>query len=252
VNYSAPKPRNSARSSAAPASRPASRARARAREALPADDLAEILELDGQDAPLQGRVVQILEVACRLFATHGFDGASMRDIAEECGISKATLYHYFPDKDSILRPLAMGVTKSIYLHVARHDDATRPPLERLRSFLVETARFFESFRWAWIAASTVFWSDPKVRSRKERVGWRDRYEQMLRDILEAGMEAGVIRRMDVKLAGRFVLGSLNWMPRWYRPEGPLTAPEIAAQFCDMIVEGLRAPPSRPSRRRRAG
>jgi AcrR family transcriptional regulator len=195
--------------------------------------------------------VQILEVACRQFATRGFDGASMRDIAEECGLSKATLYHYFPDKDSILRPLAMGVTKSIYLHVARHDDPTLPPLQRLRTFLVETARFFESFRWAWIAASTVFWSDPRARSRKERIGWRDRYEQMLRDILEAGMRSGEIREMDVRLAGRFVLGSLNWMPRWYRPDGPLTAPEIAASFCELIVDGLRAPQAAGRRRRLA-
>jgi AcrR family transcriptional regulator len=186
-------------------------------------------------------VLQIIEVASRQFATRGFDGVSMRDIAQECGISKATLYHYFPDKDSIFRPLMMGVTRSIYQHVARHDDPARLPLDRLRTFLVETARFFESFRWAWIAGSTAFWSDPKARSRKERIAWRDRYEEMLRGILEAGMEAGEIRRMDVKLAGRFVLGSLNWLPRWYRPDGALTAPEIAGQFCDMILDGLRGP-----------
>ncbi|WP_426959409.1 TetR/AcrR family transcriptional regulator [Muricoccus radiodurans] len=213
------------------------------------EDLAGILDLDGQDGPPTGRLLQIIEVACRQFANRGFDGVSMRDIAEECGISKATLYHYFPDKDSILRPLLVGVTRSIYQHVERHDDPARPPLERLRTFLIETARFFETFRWAWIAGSTVFWSDPKVRTRKERIAWRDRYEAMLRGILEQAMADGAIRPMDVKLAGRFVLGSLNWMPRWYRPDGPMTAPEIAAEFCDMILQGLqpRAPEPAPRR-----
>ncbi|MDB5414576.1 MAG: transcriptional regulator [Rubritepida sp.] len=203
------------------------------------DDVAELLELDSAGHPLQGRIVQIFQVACRLFAQRGFDGVSMRDIAAECGISKATLYHYFPDKDSILRPLAMGTTKSIFLHVSKHDDATQPPLVRLRSFLVETANFFEKFRWAWIAGSTVFWSDPKARARKERIGWRDRYEHLLREILQAGIDAGEIRQTDVKMAGLFVLGSINWMARWYDPEGPLTASDIAEQFCDMIVEGIR-------------
>ncbi|WP_207539468.1 TetR/AcrR family transcriptional regulator [Sabulicella rubraurantiaca] len=205
------------------------------------DTIVELLELDEGGEPPQGRILQIFDVACRLFAQRGFDGVSMRDIATECGVSKATLYHYFPDKDSILRPLAMGTTRSLFQHVAKHDDPAATPLVRLRSFLVETARFFERFRWAWIAGSTAFWSDPKTRARKERIAWRDRYEQLLREILQAGIEAGDLREMDVRIAGRFVLGSINWMPRWYDPAGPLSAAEIADSFCGMIIDGLRAP-----------
>jgi len=215
------------------------------------DDLSGILGLDDKGNPPQGRIVQIYEVACRQFALRGFDGVSMRDIAAECGISKATLYHYFPDKDSILRPLAMGATKSIYLHVARHDDPAKPALERLRSFIIETAVFFQNFRWAWIAGSTSFWSDPKARTRKERIAWRDRYEQLLRDILEAGIASGEMRPMDVKIAARLVLGSINWMPRWYNPDGPLKASEIASQFCDIILDGMRAPAQPRIRRQSA-
>lgn len=217
------------------------------------DDISDILELDASGEPLQGRIVQIFQVACRLFAHRGFDGVSMRDIATECGVSKATLYHYFPDKDSILRPLAMGTTKSIYLHVAKHDRPGSPPVERLRSFLVETGIFFEKFRWAWIAGSTAFWSDPKTRARKERIEWRDRYEHLLRDILQAGIDSGDLREMDVKIAGRFVLGSINWMPRWYDPDGALSASEIADRFGDMIIDGIRAAPAaRPRKTPRRG
>lgn len=212
------------------------------------DDLAAILDLGGKGDPPQGRLIQIYEVACRQFAMKGFDGVSMRDIASECGISKATLYHYFPDKDSILRPLAMGATKAIYLHVARHDDPARPALERLRTFIIETAVFFENFRWAWIAASSVFWSDPKARTRKERIAWRDRYEELLRNILQTGIESGEMRRMDVKIAGRLVLGAINWMPRWYNPDGPLKASGIADQFCEIILDGVRAPARPPKAR----
>jgi AcrR family transcriptional regulator len=252
VPRSAPRSRNGARSSAAPKSAPDSAKGAAAKKPRLAPerrdhaaDLAGILELDGQDQPPQGRIVQIFEVACRLFAQKGFDGVSMRDIAQECGVSKATLYHYFPDKDSLLRPLALGMTKSLYLHVAGHDDPARPATERLRSFVAETARFFERYRWAWIAASTTFWSDPKIRARRERVGWRDRYEQLVRDILQAGIDAGEIRALDVPVAGRMILGAVNWMPRWYDPKGPLPAPEIALRFCGMMLEGIGLPAAAP-------
>lgn len=216
-------------------------ARARRRAVARTEDLVSILEVGGYDQPAQGRIVQIFEVACRMFAQNGFDGVSMRDIALECGISKATLYHYFPDKDSLLRPLAMGVTKALYLHVARHDDPTRSAPDRLRSLIGETARFFDRHRWAWIASANTFWNDPELRFRRERIGWRDRYERLLREILEAGVAAGELRGMDIAVAGRMILGAVNWMARWYDPKGKLTAPEIALDFCEMVLGGILAP-----------
>ena len=234
----APKTKSAATPPAATARRPRSRAAART------EDLVTILEVGGYDQPAEGRIVQIFEVACRLFASRGFDGVSMRDLALECGISKATLYHYFPDKDSLLRPLAMGVTKAIYLHVARHDDPSLTAPDRLRRCVVESARFFERHRWAWIASASTFWNDPELRFRRERIGWRDRYERLVREILEAGITAGEIRPLDVPVAGRMILGAINWMPRWYDPKGPLTAPDIAQSFCDMVLGGILAPARR--------
>ena len=47
------------------------------------------------------RMLQILTESARLFANNGYDGTSMRDIAEACGISKSLLYHHFTDKDAL-------------------------------------------------------------------------------------------------------------------------------------------------------
>ena len=55
------------------------------------EDLAESLALDAALKPQQERMLQIFSEACRRFAERGFEGASMRDIAAVCGISKATL-----------------------------------------------------------------------------------------------------------------------------------------------------------------
>ncbi len=205
-------------------------------------DLAELLELGDEEHPPSERKLQILTVSCRLFATKGFDGASMRDIAEECGISKATLYHHFPDKNAILRLVSMGTTKSIYLHIAAHDNPALPPMDRLKVFMVETARFFEKYRWAWLASAAMFWNDPQVRRRKQRLEWRDKYEAVLRDILRAAVENGDMREdLDIALAGRLVSSATNWLTRWYSPGGPLTAVQIVEQFHDMIVGGFQKP-----------
>ena len=202
--------------------------------------LSEILDLDGLDQPPQERMLQIFSEACRLFAQHGFDGTSMRDIAKACGISKATLYHYFPDKNAILRPLVMGITRSLHERVAaavaERKDAGASA--RLLAFMTESCAFFDQYRWAFIVSSTVFWTDPKVRQRRQRIEWRDRHEALLRDILEEGVRTGAFRIDDVRMAGRLVLCTLNWLPRWYDPKGPLQAVEIARRFHAMIVGGF--------------
>ena len=201
--------------------------------------LSDILLLDGAEAPLQPRMVQIFTEACRLFAERGFEGTAMRDIAEVCGISKPTLYHYFADKDAIVRPLMLGITRIIHDRVAaRHgpvasSTGTAPAVHGGERILLR------DYRWAWIASASIFWNDPHERHRAERLEWRDRYEGLLRGILHQAMTRGETGTMDVSLAGRLVLSTLNWLPRWYDPSGPLRPMEIAERFYAMLLHGLQ-------------
>lgn len=45
---------------------------------------------------------KILDTAATMFAEKGFDGTSIADIAQRCGVSKALLYHYYDSKDALL------------------------------------------------------------------------------------------------------------------------------------------------------
>jgi AcrR family transcriptional regulator len=186
------------------------------------------------------RVLQILSESARLFATSGYAGTSMRDIAEACGISKSLLYHHFTDKDEIFARIALGSTRELYQFVFDRlpEDAT--PAARVRAFMVATGEYFQRYRWAWLASTAAFWNDPEQRRQKERMMWRDRYEGLLRTLIQQAIEAGEIRPLDVPLAGRLVLSSLNWMHRWYKPEMGKSAPQIAAEYFDMIFRGLEA------------
>jgi hypothetical protein len=88
---------------------------------------------------------------------------------------------------------------------------------------------------------------------------RDRYENFLRGLIEEAIEAGEIREVDVPMAGRLILSSLNWMHRWYNPNKSLTPEQIADVYFDLVFSGLRAgdvsqqappPPSPPKPARR--
>ncbi len=186
------------------------------------------------------RILQILSESARLFATKGYDGTSMRDIAETCGISKSLLYHHFADKDEIFARVALGSTRELYQFVFDRLPDGAAPSERIRAFMVGTGEFFQRYRWAWLASTTAFWNDPEQRRQKERLMWRDRYEGLIRTLIQQAIDAGELRPLNVPLTGRLVLSALNWMHRWYKPEQGLPAPQIADAYFDIIFHGLKA------------
>lgn len=194
-----------------------------------------------EDAASEGseRFVQILTEAVRIFARKGYEGASMRDIAEACGISKSLLYHHFTSKEEIYARVTVGATKELYLFVVERVPDHAAPSEKIRAFMVATAEYFRRYRWAWIASTTAFWNDPERHRQKERMTRRDRYESYLRELIQEAIDAGEIRNVDVPMTGRMILSSLNWMHRWYNPNKPLKPEQIADQFYELMFNGLR-------------
>ena len=55
---------------------------------------------------------QILQVALELFTKQGYDGTSLREIAERLEVSKAALYYHFTSKEEILRALVAGIPRA--------------------------------------------------------------------------------------------------------------------------------------------
>ena len=61
-------------------------------------------------------------------------------------------------------------------------------------------------------------------------------------LIETGQQAGVIRaEVNSKLAALSILGSVNWVYRWFRPGGEFTAREIGEQFADLTLRGIATP-----------
>lgn len=184
------------------------------------------------------RVQHIMAEASRIFANKGYDGTSMRDIADACGISKALLYHHFESKDEIYAKVASLSTRDLYSYVESRIPQGGSPSEKIRAFMLATADYFHRHRWAWIASTTAFWSDPDRRRQQDRITRRDRFEKQLRTYIQEAIDAGEIRHVDVAMAGRLILSSLNWMHRWYDPDKPMTPQHIASVYFDMILNGL--------------
>lgn len=184
------------------------------------------------------RSAEILREAAKLFADKGFVGTSIQDIASAVGISKASLYYFFADKQEIHSAV-------VEMSVIRLNELVREKLvgcesasSRVEGFARAHAQHIAENAPLYFAAALGYnqLTDPQVKMRVLRM--RDGYEETLRGIIRDGIDAGEFRELDVRLAARAIISCLNWMARWWRPNGPDSAEKIASDYVQLIIRGF--------------
>ena len=184
------------------------------------------------------RVLELLDVGARIFAEKGFDAATMRDVSEASGVSKALLYHHFESKDHFFAQIAARSARRLNDYVFERTPTEGPASVRLRAFMIAMAEFFQEYRWAWMAASTAFWNDPDRHRQQERLARRTQLEQTLRELIRDGVESGEFNDIDPAMTGRLILSGINWMHRWYNPDKELSAAQIVDTYFGILLQGL--------------
>jgi len=180
----------------------------------------------------------ILASAAELFAQRGFHGTSMNEVAEACGLSKPTLYHYYRDKSELLVSIADGhVSRLVELCNSVLGDASVKASERLsvliERFLVEYSQAQNSHR--------VLTEDVRFLEDTDR----DKILDKERYVVQSFANAIAAIRPDVKPAAMekplamLLFGMLNWMFTWLKPDGRLDHVAIAPIVRSLFLDGLR-------------
>lgn len=186
------------------------------------------------------RQAQLLGIACRLFSERGFNGTSLRDIAEEAKVTKAALYYHFPNKESLFAKIVLESLEALVNQVKEACDEFDTPEAKVRAFMITTAENYQHNREAWIASSNAFRTHGDSPSKTKAVALRDQYEKLLRGFIREGIESGHFREVDPAMAGRVLLSAVNSMSRWHNPKGKLAPPMVVDQFVDIVLHGLLA------------
>ena len=95
-------------------------------------------------AEVSAKRQQILDGARKVFLEHGFDGASVNDIVRETGVSKGTLYAYFPSKERLFETLVFEDRRGQAERLFDGMDASRPTEEVLKEMGYRFGRLLTS------------------------------------------------------------------------------------------------------------
>lgn len=177
---------------------------------------------------------RIHRAALRLFATYGFAGTGIRKIADEAGITVASLYHYVGTKEDLLERM-MYESMSELLGPARQ--VTGDPAQRISALVdLHVRRHAQASQLCRVG-------DTELRSlsrapRARIVGLRDEYQAIWADAIASGVRSGAFEVPDARVAAMAMVQMCTGVAHWYSPRGRLTLDQVSAAFVTMAMAML--------------
>ena len=181
--------------------------------------------------------VDILKSAAKAFRRLGYHGATVEQIAAALHMKKGNLYYYFRNKEEILFACHQYSLDQL---TGLLDDVQHSALEadeKLRRLIVAFVHtILDELHGTALMLELEALSPAHLKAVIAR---RDTFDRGVRLVLEEGMANGIFAPGDAKLLAFAFFGAVNWIPRWFSPDGPASSQQIADLFADFFITGLR-------------
>jgi len=185
---------------------------------------------------------KIRAAAVQLFAEMGYHAAPLRDIARLAGIQAASIYYHYPSKQAILVEIMdthMRDLNAQLEHILTHPVSVA---ERLDEAIASHIRLHTTYK------AEFFIIDTEIRAlegknREQILTLRDHYEHLVQCLLQEGMEQGVLRPTDSKVASYALIAMCTEVASWFRSSGRLTVQQVIEIYRHIVAEGVLLHPT---------
>ena len=179
----------------------------------------------------------ILEAATRLFATKGFERASVRNIAEEVGLSVPGMFHYFPSKEEMLYEIMIGFMDEGYTRLVEIYNSVVDPVGKLEA----VCKFYVEYYAGHKDELTILVSEGKSLSpehwqvfiEKQRV-----YVEALTRLFNDMAKDGLLKPIAPSILAFIFFGMVHWTYSWYNPHGEIGPEALGEIFSKVFLRGI--------------
>lgn len=178
---------------------------------------------------------RMLKAAAQCFNHKGYSGTSLKDVADILGLTDAALYYYVRNKEEL-----------VYQCYVRAADVGREAMERAigeGETGLEQARLYLQYHIEIIVGDrgpiAILSEIPSLNAdhRDEILKVSRSHSANFEAILERGIADGSISDCDVRMTGNAIMGSINWIPKWYHGDATMAA-KIIVEFPAILAKGL--------------
>jgi len=182
------------------------------------------------------RLAEILIHATDVFCRKGYEGASMRDLSRQSGMSLAGLYYYFQSKERLLYLIQKHTFATIVQRLKSRLEGVLDPEHRVRVFIQNHLEYFLANQ----AAMKVLSHEDEVLKNgfgAEVAAIKREYYRICVGLLdELKRERGL--QFSTRLAVLSLFGMMNWIYTWHNPRVDANAESIASEMGDIFLRGV--------------
>lgn len=183
----------------------------------------------------------ISQVAKEVFAERGYQGATLEDVAHRLGMSKATIYTYYKNKDELFLHVVEELVASALEATTQDAQAPKDPIEKLTGMVHNTMSFYEcerDFFRIYLHEKHGLEVAPKDPHKRTL---RDMYIQAvdtLAGVLQEGINVGRIRPMDSRRLAFYLHEMMNTvLVQRIQGKAKTSIDKDVSQLLDLFLHG---------------
>jgi len=186
------------------------------------------------------RLEEVLHSAANIFFAKGFHATSIEDVARDVGMLKGSLYYYIKSKEDLLFQLLLAGIEDGDAYIAQHINPQGEPLEQLERAIRAQIDYIIQNKVPFGLFLHEFDSLSGKRQHKV-ISVMSRYNNRFVDLVKRGQEQGRLIEGEPWLIVNGILGTCNWLYRWYDTDHDTSPEQVKQVFVKMLLNGFRKP-----------
>lgn len=179
----------------------------------------------------------LLDVAVAAFNERGYDATSMDELAARLGITKSAIYHHVSSKVDLLRLALDRALDALFAVTEEPGATTGRAIDRLEHVVRGSVHVLTAELPFVTLLLRVRGNSAVERSALQR---RREFDRIVTDLVRAAEDEGDVRPdVDPAVTSRLLFGTVNSLTEWYRPDGGLSADDLADALVATTFRGLR-------------